>query len=43
MDGKEEGGRRGGSGRIKVGVRELEGRKLGGWRKGGGGRGCRRE
>ena len=28
--------RRGGSGRIKVGVRELEGRKLGGGRKGGG-------
>ena len=30
--GREEGGRRGGSGRIKVGVRELEGRKLGGGR-----------
>ena len=40
MEGKggwmEEGGRRGGSGRIKLGVRELEGRKLGGGRRGGG-------
>ena len=48
-DGREEGGWRGkggereegGSGRIKVGVWELEGRKLGGGREGG--RGCRRE
>ena len=39
---RSEGGGEAG-GRTKVRVRELEGRKLSGGRKGGGGRGCRRE